>query len=457
MSRSDPDLGATEQVERAPLHPAHPHLELQITCQALREYRVPFLKNSVRLAEEVAPAFPNGTPWVATVEGEKVILHQEKSGTQLYLSVGETVELDESQILLCDVRQPSLGTLESLDRSLDGRRWHLKWEKTWLGRRGKRLNHIEIDNPTISRTHVTFFPGDRGQPFVLCETSASTTVNGEVLGLGARRRLNHGDLLGLGGLSFRFRGNSQTEESDSLVLKTLGGFRLSGATAKMIEIRNPKSRWLFARLAVNWGDLLAVESLLADFWPEATTTRARKNLSYTISQLREAFGDTGIEFDSLLLRTPSTLGLSLEEPVYHDYLEVSGLTRQRKALCSPESLQTLLGAYGGQFLPSCYQGWAESLRAELDRNFTESLLATAEQALVQKAYGMLYPAVERLLALDELNERAVGLAMEAALAQEQPERAVSAYQSLAEALAREGLLPSPPLARLYQRASRRAL
>lgn len=444
----------TESVEAQRLQLAHTHLELHIVQEGQREFRFPFYNEEIDLGTEASAAFPQGAPWTARLDSGRVVLRHRESGIEHVLAAGESRVLEDRRIWLIDVRRPPSGTLEGITAPFSGQVWHLRNSQSWLGRRGKRLNHIEIDHPTISRTHVTFVPDPSGGASLLSETAA-TSVNGEPVAPGHTVKLKNGDLLGLGKLMFRFTG-PEKESSDSklLFVQTLGAFRVTfdSKSALPMEIRNEKARWLLALLAVSWGEPRSVELMLEEFWPGVTGTRGRKNLSHTLTQLKEAFSAVGVDPETIVLRNTAELRLNPDRLGQHDLVEVRKLSRQRKALTSDAALERLLENYQGKFLPACYENWADELRLQVEADLLETLLASAAHFLSTKNFAAAMKAGEKAMELDPLDDKAPAAMMEAALGLAKPEQAIAIFESHRRDLIAEGLEPTIELVKLSHRA-----
>lgn len=454
----DPELdlsgGATAEAVVDFNELAHSYLELQVLSAEQQEFRLPFIHAQIDLAEAAPAAFPNGCSWIAQLKGEEVELVHRADGSKRPLVVGSSIDLEGARVWLLDARRPPVGTLLGLSAPYVGRVWNLTNQQTWLGRKGKRLNHIEVNHSTVSRTHLTFLPDHQGQVELLAE-SGSTVVNGQSVEAGEKVRLQHGALIGCGEQLFRFSVPVHSEFSSSLLkMKTLGTFSvILGGQQYAAEIKNDKAQFLLAALAVSWGEPRSVEWLLAQFWPEAATARGRKNLSYTLVQLRENLGIKDTEDDDLFIRTASTVQLNPERLDDHDYVELSRLTRTKHALTSRAVLERVILLYGGQFMPNCYDDWAESVRHTLDSNFTDTLMASAQYFLDQGDFSTLQLATGKLLALDPLNEDAAGLQMEGALMAAKPEIAISTYEQLVKDLKADGLEPSTEVLKIYYKAN----
>lgn len=456
MDSLPPDGDPTNNVQAEQVEPAHRYLELQIVQEGTREFRLPFIEAEIVLAEAAPKAFSAGSPWLARLQGDQVALIHQQSDERHLLTPGESLVLQDRRVWLVDTRRAPVGSLEGVDPPFTGRVWHLQNQQTWLGRKGKRLNHVELDHSTISRAHCTFSPTPNGRVMLLSESAGSaTTVNGDPLEPGETRRLANGDLLGFGSLKFRFASQGSGIEGESLLtLNTLGTFQVKiGGNNLGPAITNHKSQLLLAMLGTRWGEPFSTEMVLDRFWPDGNLRRSRKNLSFTFSQLRDSMGLAESDFATLILRSPTSLQLSPDRLATHDFIEVQRLTQPRKAMTSLAALERLIALHGGRFLPQCYEEWAEVLRNKLELDVRETLLATARYALQGEDMPLLARAAERLLELDPCDQEAAGLMMEGSLKAAQPQDAVRVYESLTEALQREGLEPDTDVMKLYYRAS----
>jgi DNA-binding SARP family transcriptional activator len=439
----------TDNVRAETFVPAGAHLELQILQQGGREFRYPFLESEV--------VFPDGSPWKARLAADTVTLYHSESGESIPLRPGAVLDLEDSKIALIDARQAPVGRLEGLSEAYTGRFWTIDLQQTRLGRRGKRFNHIELNHPSISRAHASFLPDQHGRVTLIAESAGSAVnVNGEAVNPGDKRIANHGDLITLGALQFRFHASETAQLGSSLLnVQSLGTFQAAlGAPAETgAQFVTKKARWLLAALAASWGTPKPVETLIDWFWPELTIDRGRRNLSNIIGRIREELECDPTDFETLLLRTPSTLGLNPERLGTHDYNEVRKLTQARSALTSTATLEMLLGLYRGPYLPACLEDWAANLRQSLELDVLATLLATARYFQAQSDFENSIRAGEKALELDVLNEEALALLMEAWMQNGRPERALKLYEGHLRRLQAEGLEPGMDLVRLHLRAT----
>ncbi|MCW5866627.1 MAG: FHA domain-containing protein [Candidatus Eremiobacteraeota bacterium] len=439
----------TDNVRAETFVPAGAHLELQIQQPGGREFRFPFLDSEI--------AFPEPSLWRARLVSDTVILHNAGTGQSLPLPAGTTIDLEESMVSLIDARQAPVGRLEGISEPYTGRFWTIDLQQTRLGRRGKRFNHIELNHPSISRAHASFLPDQHGRVTLMAESAGSAvSLNGQALNPGDRRLANHGDLLTLGALQFRFHASETAQTGRSLLnVLSLGTFQaaLGGPAETGVQLTTKKARWLLAALAANWGTAKPVETLIDWLWPELTEDRGRRNLSHAISRIREELQCAPADFETLMLRTPSTLSLNPERLGSHDYHEVRKLTQSRGALTSPAALELLLSLYKGPYLPTCLEDWAHHIRQSLELDVLGTLLATARYFHGQSDWEPVARAAEKGLELDNLNEDALALLMESCLQSGRPERVIRLYEGHLRRLQAEGLEPGMELVRLHLRAT----
>lgn len=444
----------TANVEQRSLALAHSHLELRLS-QGQREFRFPFFESEIDLEEVAGEAFPGGAPWTVRLRDDCVQLEHRPSGKVETLVVGQSLTIGNSRIWVSDAREPDLGTLEGLTGPYLGLVWHLRAQQAWVGRQGKRLNHIEINHPTISRVQATFSPKSQGVGLLAESATSPTTVNGDAVRCGEVVPLANGDLIGFADLFFRFTTRNDAPSANTRIfVTTLGTMRVNAFNegGPEISISNQKASWLFALLATRWGEPLSIEPLIETFWPEVTVDRGRKNLSYTVSQLRQAFRAAELDLEDFLIRTRSELKLNPERLGAHDYTELSRLTNQRQALTSKTVLQRALKLYRGPFLSDCYEDWAEPLRRDLEQALVITLSATSAHLLHQEEYEGVELAASKALELDPFEETAVETLMNSALSQGTPRSALELYESFEKMLSRDGLEPPMELLKLYHRA-----
>lgn len=158
-------------------------------------------------------AYQNGKLFFTNHAGGPCLLNGEPA------TFGELADRDELQLGSHRVRVRDAsrypGSLESYPDPV--RSWVLPAEDSPVGRGGKRVNRVELDDPTVSRAQATFLYRD-GQFSLLSETSSSPTrVNGEKLTEGQPQALQDGDLVQFGKVMLRFRRAQPTQERRELL------------------------------------------------------------------------------------------------------------------------------------------------------------------------------------------------------------------------------------------------
>ncbi len=447
---------ATENIEVEGLELAHNHLELRVVQKGQREFRIPFFSREMILSEQIPDLSGLGATCRVELELERVTIVWGENRERHQLTPGDSLVLEDCRIWLVDVRQPPLAEIEGITPPFVGRVWHLKGQMAWLGRAGKRLNHLELNHPTVSRTHATFTPDQTGRLSLLAESPASpTSVNGEPIPAGETRLLTHGDLLGFGKVMLRFSSrHAAGPEANRLYVQTLKHLKIQvgGYDGPAVEIKNEKALWLFALLACTWGEPQPVEPLMETFWPEVSAIRGRKNLSYSVGQLKEAFKEVPLDFTELLLRTSASLSLADTYLGEHDYLEVHRLVSSGEAITSESGLDRLLRLYQGAFLPACYEEWAEVKRTQLASLVNRCLEETGRLHLRLQQIPLAIRAGEKLLELDPLHCPAAEILMQAHLAQANPGKAIEVYERVTRLLSLESVDPPVGLLKHYHRA-----
>ena len=127
---------------------------------------------------------------------------------------GDELQLGTHRLRVRDTSQYP-ASLESYPEG--GRCWVLAAEDSPVGRGGKRVNRIEIDDATVSRVQATFTYRE-GQFSLLAETSSSPTrLNGVKVEEGQSQPLQDGDLVQLGKVMLRFRQAPAAQERRELL------------------------------------------------------------------------------------------------------------------------------------------------------------------------------------------------------------------------------------------------
>lgn len=188
------------------------------------------------------------------------------------LHLQDVVSWDEYQFQVVDRAHQLRATLECICSPFFARIWPIDEELTLIGRRGQRLNHVELDHPTISRSHATI-SWQSNEPILRTDTKTSlVVVDGKQVPPDHTQALVDGASLQLGELTFRFRLLREVDprlRGPRLSVRSLGTFSVERGGDSVAEKnwRTSNVRWLMARLAQDWGRPVAAEVLLELFWP----------------------------------------------------------------------------------------------------------------------------------------------------------------------------------------------
>jgi DNA-binding SARP family transcriptional activator len=220
----------------------------------------------------------------------------------------------------------------------------------------------------------------------------------------------------------------------------LGGFRvgLDSRTVPDEAWRRNKAKAVVKLLALAPSHRLHREQLMDLLWPELAPDAAAANLRKAVHFARQALAP-----EHLRLRQ-EVLQLAAERL----WVDVQAF----QAAAQAGDLAAAIDLYGGELLPEDrFEPWAEQHREQLGARFSRLLL---ERAAELEAGGDLRGAagaLERLVAVDPLNEpAATGLIRAYALAG-QRHLAIGRYRQLEERLAEElGVEPGAEARRLHQ-------
>lgn len=228
---------------------------------------------------------------------------------------------------------------------------------------------------------------------------------------------------------------------DRIYLHTLGTFSVMvGMPPRSARVRAQNTRWLLAYLAARGPGSILREQIIRDLWPESPKSRARRRLSHTIWLARNELDPSIIVSDGDALR--------LGEVVVSDVQEFL----HAAASATIPSLRKAVSLYAGDFLPECYQEWAQQERERL-REMYLTILARLARLLEQEGqYEMAVEYARDWVRVDPLDESAHAMLMHLYLAMGHPAQAIQQYQRMNALLRRElGVTPSPALQSLYER------
>jgi DNA-binding SARP family transcriptional activator/predicted ATPase len=244
-------------------------------------------------------------------------------------------------------------------------------------------------------------------------------------------------------------------------IQMLGGLRLTHRERVVTTVNTNRLQALLAYLALDTGVLQSREHLAFVFWPDSTESQARTNLRQLLHHLRSALPDGGkfLETDSqnILWRPTSEFAIDVAE------FERAASRAEEAAsggdiAGSRKELEEAARLYGGDFMPSLYDEWAEVERKRLRQKYSivlERLIVLFERA------GELPLAIqyaERLLSLDPCCETTYQVLMQLHALKGDRAAALLVYHHCVTTLQRElDTEPGPATRKLRDQVTRQDL
>ena len=235
--------------------------ELHIRDAEGKDLTVGLPVSGLTLGSAAPLLLPDGTTWSFTPGAEGVLARRESGAlparqgnlefSELQLAANASFTLGDQQLVLVDLRCPHVASLEGQNHEWAGKVWMLGPQSYKMGRRGAtRLNHIEINHPTVSRAHAAVTPLPDGKFQLVAESASRTSVNGVDLQVNEALPLAQGDLIQLGDVALRF---NQLAAAPSSPLSSgappsfIGSYRVvgrlgQGGMATVFEARTAEGR-----------------------------------------------------------------------------------------------------------------------------------------------------------------------------------------------------------------------
>jgi predicted ATPase/DNA-binding SARP family transcriptional activator len=236
-------------------------------------------------------------------------------------------------------------------------------------------------------------------------------------------------------------------------IRLLGGFAVErGGQPIDIKVwRLRKARTLVKLLALARDQRLHRDILLGALWPDRDSIAAVNNLHQTLHVGRRALAGGGPSGGWLELRDDIVVlwaGGLVEVDVRH----FEELTAHARASGDLADLRAAVAAYTGDLLPEDrFEDWAVGPREELRQRLCDLLTDLAEAATANGLEAEASDALQRVLAIDSLHERAVRAAMRQHAAAGRRSEALARYERLRDDLgARYGTDPDPETRRLHR-------
>ena len=242
-----------------------------------------------------------------------------------------------------------------------------------------------------------------------------------------------------------------------LSLSLLGPFQATLDDQPITSFESAKVRALLIYLAVEADRPHAREALAGLLWPNWPDRAALRNLSYALSDLRQAIGDRRAQPPFLLI-----MRNTIQFNTASDY--TSDLERFRQTLGTPslrslavDSLRQAVNLYRSRFLDgfSCdsdaFEEWVLFEREQLEQQAFSALRCLTEHYERHGDYPHAAACARRQLELEPWDEEANQQAMRALAFSGQRSAALAQYESCRRLLMQElGIAPSPETTSLYE-------
>ncbi len=209
---------------------------------------------------------------------------------------------------------------------------------------------------------------------------------------------------------------------------------IGGQEISDLEWRSEKSKEMFFFFLCNRRPLRK-EEIVAALWPDLPDAKTTSAFHSNMYRLRKALYQDCIAKDSgrYVLDPRGKFLFDVEE--FQQALQTADAAKG-----SAESIafmEKALELYKGQFAPDFYSEWAETLRWQLEEQFTSLLSSLASAYLDAQEYKKSADICQRIVELDEFNEAAWYRLMSSYVHSGQLEAAKYCYSRYVQVLARD--------------------
>ncbi|MHB8842038.1 MAG: AfsR/SARP family transcriptional regulator, partial [Candidatus Aquicultor sp.] len=242
-------------------------------------------------------------------------------------------------------------------------------------------------------------------------------------------------------------------------INCLGDFRVfvNGVEIPPSQWKTKKAENLYKFLIADRRQHLK-EKVIEELWPESDPKLGDGSLRMALTHVRKALGLNDSASESVILNR-GIIYLNPEIEIYTDYELFTAIARSALEDTDTDNpaivelLEQAIELYRGDFLPdNIYDDWSTDLRAQLHQLYLQILLKQVES---YRQRGKLTPAIQachRYLALEPADEPVSRKTMELLWQSGQKLQALSLYQELVAALAKEySIIPSAETNNLYEK------
>jgi DNA-binding SARP family transcriptional activator len=241
----------------------------------------------------------------------------------------------------------------------------------------------------------------------------------------------------------------------SVYIHLLGDFRLLDGDIPVTALHAPRLQALLAYLILHRAAPQPRRHLACCLWPESSEAQAQTNLRNLVYQLRHAlpYADHLLRCDGPTLQWCADGPFTADVAAFEQALvEAEQAEHQGNSFAARAALETAVGYYQGDLLPSCYDEWILPERERLRQHFTSALEQLIMLLEAQRDYPAAIHYVQRLLQYEPLHEATYLQLMRLYALSGDRAAALHTYQSCAATLRRElGAQPAQPLRDAYVR------
>ena len=198
-------------------------------------------------------------------------------------------------------------------------------------------------------------------------------------------------------------------DHDTITVRLLGGFSASfrGST---LDALPPQAVLLLSYLVVHRERPQTRDLLAGRFWSELPEDRARKRLSNTLWQIKNAARESGLP--ELLVTTPNSVQVTDAHPIWVDAeefesqladLERELRTRQLRGVLADRLAEVVTG-YPGDFLSGHYHDWIEPERDRIRDRYNSALVQLIQLYKSRSEYDVALRFAATLVKQEPLRE-----------------------------------------------------
>lgn len=237
----------------------------------------------------------------------------------------------------------------------------------------------------------------------------------------------------------------------SLSLKFFNAFQASIDNQPLTKFRSANVQGLLVYLVLESGQAHSREALSTLFWPEDLGATARKNLRWTLHQLRKLLGDDQASQSPFLLVNRQTVQLNRASQVQAD-------VHQFQQAFEAADWHRASNLYSGELLPGfpCdsagFESWLSDKQEQFQRQALDAFYQLAEQKLTDGDFAGVQQTAKRQLTYEPWREVAHRQLMQAFALSGQRGAALAQFEKCREILQDKlGITPNRHTLRLHER------